>query len=88
MILESRFCSFTPVAGLQLCNSRGSAGSADCGRESISNRFRGDQPMREFYVLLLLFYVHEKIHSVFCIYVCVNSIIKVDVFEQTECPCQ
>lgn len=44
--------------------------------------------MREFYVLLLSFYVHEKIHSVFTLYVCVNSIIKVDIFGQTECPCQ
>lgn len=65
MILDSCFCSFTPVAGVQLCNSRGSAGSAGCGKESVSNRFGGDQPMRESYVPLLWFYIHEKIHSFF-----------------------
>lgn len=50
MVPYSCFCSFTPVACLQLCNSRGSTGTADCGKESVSNRFRGDQPMREFQI--------------------------------------
>lgn len=68
-ILYSCLCSFMMVAGLQLTNSRGSTGSADCGQKSVSERFGGDRPMREFYVRLLSFYFHET-HSVGSIRLC------------------
>lgn len=74
------FCSSPPVAGLQLCNSRGRAGAANRGKESVSNCFRGDRHLCEsvglFFVLL----------SSFCVFFCL--LIVAAIFGQAECPCQ